>query len=420
MNKKALLCSILLLLPDLYATQSEQPKEKYWLFSGYINGKGFYDTRQVVGTAEDNTVFFPDKKDCTPTGDVNSTGTTQILPLETRMRITLQEPSNEHFTPVGVVEVEFRGVRSFVNILNMRHAFGQLTWNNSTFVFGQTWHPMSVDELLPNTVSFNLGRPFAVYNRSPQLRYTYHSHTTDFILYAGSQVDFLSDGPLGLSNTYIRNALIPNLNFQMKTFFDDHVIGCGIDYQRIAPRIVSDKGYKVHETLSSLTGTWFLRLSWEKVVIKNTLLFGTNTSNYGLMGGYAVEKGTENPITGKQKYTNIRVLTAWSDITAFPFKYLEPGIFLGVGKNFGSHHKIQATKVDAAGVIIDTLYGLGNDIDIAWRVSPRLRVNIDHLTFGAELEYTRAGYGTLTEHGKVVNINPTWNLQFLFSTFLFF
>lgn len=412
--------SILFITPYLNPTQSEESKEKVVLFSGYINGKGFYDTRQNVAVGEENADFFPKERICSPTGDINSAGSTQILPLETRMRITLQEPSNKQFMPVGVIEVEFRGVREFVNILNMRHAFGQLTWNNSTLVFGQTWHPMSVDELLPNTVSFNLGRPFAVYNRSPQLRYTYHTDTTDFILYAGSQVDFLSDGPRGLSNMYIRNALIPNLNFQVKTFFDDHVVGGGIDYQRIAPRIVSDKGYKVHEMLSSLTGIGFLRLSWENLIIKNTILFGANTSNYGILGGYAVEKDTVNPVTGKQKYTNLRVLTAWTDITAFPFKYLEPGIFIGVGKNFGSHNKVQVATVDELGIITPTIYGLGTDIDTVFRVSPRLRINIEHLTFGAELEYTQAAYGTITQHGMVTNTNPTWNIQFLFSTFLFF
>jgi hypothetical protein len=419
MKKKILL--LLLLTPNIQPTESEGPKQKIVKLSGYINGKGFYDTRQVVGATEDQTVFFPKKRDCSPTGDINSPGSTQILPFETRLRITMIEPPKENYYHYkGVVEVEFKGVRQFVNIFNMRHAFGQLACDNYTFTFGQTWHPLSVDELLPNTVSFNLGRPFAVYNRSPQLRYTYHTQSTDFIMYAGSQVDFVSDGPIGLSSTYIRNALIPNLHFQIKHFFDDHVIGTGIDYQRISPRIVSNKGYKVHEMLSSLTGTWYLGLNWPKVIIKNTLLFGGNVSNYGLIGGYAVEKDTTNLITGKQKYTNTRTLTAWSDFTFLPFHYVEPGFFIGIGKNFGSAHQIERDRVDEFGLPIRTIYGLGNDIDTVFRISPRVRVNINNITFAGEIEYTRAAYGNLTSHGHATNLSPVANTQFLFSTFLFF
>lgn len=419
--KKSFFLLLLLITHNAQSTVSEAPKEKIVRLSGYINGKGFYDTRQVVGTTEDQTVFFPKKRECSPTGDINSPGTTQILPFETRIRITLIEPPKENtYHYKGVVEVEFKGVRQFVNIFNMRHAFGQIDWNNSTLTFGQTWHPLSVDELLPNTVSFNLGRPFAVYNRSPQLRYTHHTYATDFIFYTGSQVDFQSDGPIGLSSTYIRNAVIPNLHFQVKHFFDDHVIGAGIDYQRIAPRIVSDKGYKVHEDLSSVTGIWYLGLNWPKVVIKNTLLFGGNVSNYGIIGGYAVEKDTTNPITGKQKYTNTRTLTAWSDVTFLPFRYIEPGFFIGIGKNFGSAKSIERNRVDPFGIPVRTIYGLGNDIDTVFRISPRVRVNINNITFAGEIEYTRAVYGNVTNHGHVTNLSPVANTQFLFSTFLFF
>jgi len=284
--KNKFLLLLLFITIFLKSTESETPKEKIVTLSGYINGKGSYDTRQVVGITEDQTVFFPEPKDCSPTGDINAKGTTQILPFETRLRITMREPHKDSILRCkGIVEGEFKGVFSFVNIINMRHAFGQLDWNNSTFIFGQTWHALNVDELMPNTVSFNFGRPTAVYNRSPQLRYTYHANSVDYIFYLGSQVDFMSDGPIGLSTTYIRNAMAPNLDFQIKGFFGDHVAGAGIDYQRIAPRIVSDNGYKVHEMLSSLIGIAYLKLDLSRVVIKNTIVYGGNVSNYGLLGG---------------------------------------------------------------------------------------------------------------------------------------
>src|SRR5438309_4596597 len=151
-------------------------------FSGYINYKAFYDTRQLVAESDDQTLFYPKKKVLTPTGDINAKGEGQMLPIETRMHVTMHGPDiGRHVHEKGVIEVEFRGThiainsRNDVNLINMRHAYGQLDWNNSTFVFGQTWHPLNVIELIPNTVSFNSGRPFAVYNRSPMVNYTHHT-----------------------------------------------------------------------------------------------------------------------------------------------------------------------------------------------------------------------------------------------------
>src|SRR5690606_20876803 len=235
-----------------------------------------------------------------------------------------------------------------------------------------------------------------------------------------SQVDFMSDGPIGLSTTYIRNAMAPNLDFQIKGFFGDHVAGAGIDYQRIAPRIVSDNGYKVHEMLSSLIGIAYLKLDLSRVVIKNTIVYGGNVSNYGLLGGYAVEKDSINPVTGKQKYTNLRTLAAWSDFTFLPFYHIESGFFIGIAKNFGSANAIEQNRIDQFGFPIRTVYGLGTSIDTVFRISPRVRVNIDNLTFAGEIEYTRAAYGCLTNSGHVVNLNPVMNIQFLLSTYLFF
>lgn len=413
---------LLLITPSLQSTESEEPKEKTVALTGYVNYKAFYDTRQVVGTTEDQTVFFPKPIDCSPTGDVNAHGHLQMLPFETRVRITLREPRKKYdFSCKGIIEVEFRGVQTLVNILNMRHAFAQLDIRKTTLVLGQTWHTLNVEELIPNTVSFNAGRPFAVYNRSPQIRYTQHLPNIDIILSAASQVDFQSDGPIGLSTTYIRNAIIPNFDFQIKGFFGNHVVGTGIDYQRISPRQVSPQGYKVHEDLSSVAGIWFLGLNWPKLTVKNTMMFGGNLSNYGVMGGYAIKKDSTDPITGQRKYTNMRTLSTWSDITFLPAQHIEPGVFIGVAKNFGSSHEIEPSKIDPdSNPVLQTVYGLGTDINNVVRVSPRVRVKFGQVTFAGEIEYTRAAYGRLTKHGHVVNTAPVANTQFLFSTFLFF
>jgi hypothetical protein len=399
-------------------------------FSGYINYKAFYDTRQLVAESDDQTLFYPKPKVCSPTGDINAKGQGQMLPIETRARVTLYGPRlATDVSEKGVIEVEFRGVQADVNLLNMRHAYIQLDWKKATFIFGQTWHPLNVIELMPNTVSFNQGRPFAVYTRSPMVNYTYHAPSLDIILATTSQVDFTSDGPQGLSSVYMRDAVIPNLHFQLKGFYGEHVIvGTGIDYQRVAPRLVSDTGYKVREDLSSLAGIWYCKAYWPKIDIRNTLMFGGNLSNYGIIGGYAVQKGTINPVTDYQKYTTLRTLTGWSDWTIYATDFFETGWFIGAEKNYGSRKKIEHDLLGPDNVVIERrIFGLGIGLDTVMRFSPRLRFKIKQLTFALEVEYTRAAFGNtkctpdgLNDYGRAIDPIPVANTQVLFSTFLFF
>ncbi len=435
MKKKSIFMSCLFLSSSMRATEASpwQHVKHNFDLSGYINYKAFYDTRQLVAESDEQTLFYPRKKMRTPTGDINAKGQGQMLPIETRVRGTLHGPdigNNVH--EKGVIEVEFKGSHEVVNLVNMRHAYGQLDWNDSTFLFGQTWHPLNVIELIPNTVSFNSGRPFAVYNRSPMAEYTYHAPHLDIIMAAASQVDFTSDGPIGLDAQYMREAVIPNLHFQLKGFVHEHVIGTGIDYQRIAPRISSvgadGQLYKVREPLSSLAGIWYAALNWSKISIRNTLMFGGNLSNYGLIGGYAVQKGSINPITGKRKYTTTRTLSGWSDWTIIPTHFFEIGWFIGAEKNYGSHKKIEHDLVGPDGVVIERrIFGLGNDLNTVVRFSPRMRFKVKQVTFALEVEYTRAAFGNtritpdgLNDYGRAIDPIPVANTQVLFSTFLFF
>jgi len=42
------------------------------------------------------------------------------------------------------------------------------------------------------------------------------------------------------------------------------------------------------------------------------------------------------------------------------------------------------------------------------------------ITAAAELEYTRAAYGTLNDKGKAINTTPVGNVRFLFAVFYYF
>jgi len=248
----------------------------------------------------------------------------------------------------------------------------------------------------------------------------------DIIVAATSQLDFVSDGPDGDDTKYSRNAVIPNLHFQLKGFFNNHIAVAGVDYKRLTPRIKTSTNFKTRENLSSWAGFGQVAFKWPSVSFINKLIIGQNMSNYETIGGYAVKKGTTEPITDKRSYTNLRTLNFWSSLVLTKGEKFEPAIFIGVAKNLGSSSEIEKNVTDpVTGAVIDKrIFGIKSgqvtDIDTVFRIAPRIRVKINKVTLAGEIEYTRAGYGDIGAKGKVTNIRPVANTRILFAAHYFF
>src|SRR6185295_20103106 len=121
--------------------------------------------------------------------------------------------------------------------------------------------------------------PFDFYARSPQFSCTYHSSKNiDILIAATSEVDFQTDGPYGFSTKYIHWGLAPNFHAQCKWFLKNHVMGVGGDYKRIAPRLVSNTQFKVHERLNSFAAIWYMGLKWPSIEINAKVNWGQNAT----------------------------------------------------------------------------------------------------------------------------------------------
>src|SRR5690606_27431782 len=227
----------------------------------------------------------------------------------------------------GMVEIDFEiFYMPVTNVPHMRHAYGKLDWKNCSFLFGQTWHPVVFIE--PKTVNYNGSTPFDFYARSPQFAFTYHTpRNMDIIFTVASEADFDTDGPYGFTNNYIRWGIIPNLNIKCTWFVKDHVMAISGDYKRIAPRIESNNGYKVHERLSYCAAIWYVGLKWPSVEINAKVNWGQNATDYSAVGGYAVKQGSVNPITDERSYTNINTVGLWFDIEVVKNKKIKPGLY---------------------------------------------------------------------------------------------
>jgi hypothetical protein len=271
-------------------------------------------------------------------------------------------------------------------------------------------------------VNYNGATPFDYYARAPLLTFTYRTPSrVDIITSVTMQEDYASDGPQGPINQYMRWATMPNMHLQIRHLFGEHMIGCGADWQRIAPRIVSDTGFKIYERISSGIGFAYINLNWPSWKIYAKINGGQNPFNYGGIGGYAVQKNSTDPITGQRKYTSINNVSCWTDIALTKDPNITPGIYLGFSKNLGATKKIELDVVDENDVvIIQNIFAFVPDVSTAFRISCRLSGKVKNFIFAGEVEYTRANYGDTTSSGSVINIMPAECIRCTVASYYYF
>lgn len=387
-------------------------------FGGYIKHESYWDTRQVVGTREDQILLYPEPKDIdAECNDINAQGQYSSVAIQTRMRWEIDGPEIGHAASKGIIEYDFFGRDDIANIFRMRHAYLKLDWEKAQLIAGQTWNPLYVVGVDPRTISFNTGIPIDTFSRNPQVRVTYLPNDHLHLLFcAATQLGNLTDGPIGASSTYLRDSVIPMLDFRIDTFFGDHRIGAGVDFMRIQPRLKTNEGLKTRERLNSAIAIFYSDFKWEYVDTRTKLIYAQNATDQCMNGGYAVS--CVDSTTDRREYTTLNQFAIWNDTQITKSKSVVPGWFIGVAKNLGANKPI-IQIVDNNGVEETTIYGQGNTISYVFRVSPRLEYNIHNFTFALEIEYTRAAYGTIDCDGDVIDTCPVGNTRILASLFYY-
>ncbi|MBN8707356.1 MAG: hypothetical protein J0L62_15905 [Bacteroidetes bacterium] len=410
---KAYLITLMVLGSTLVQAQNDQ--QSFGIsFSGFVKTDAFYDSRQTVTLREGHLNLYPQPNSPDFNGkDINGSPTVNMLSIQTRLHGKITGPDALGAKTSGVIEGEFFGhSEADVNGFRLRHSFVKLDWPNSSLLVGQTWHPMFIAEMFPGVVSFNTGAPFQPFSRNPQIRFSYSVNNIKAIVAAVSQRDFTSNGPDGFSSTYLRNSVIPNLHLQVQYSADGNLIGAGLDYKKLTPRLATSKTasspkFVTDQSVAGFAGIGYVKLQLDPVVIKTEVVIGSNLSDHLMLGGYAVQ--SVNDSTSAETYTPIQVFSVWGELsTGTTF---ETGIFAGYTKNLG-----------AEGNINGSYYGRGTTISHVFRVSPRLVWNSGKTRIATELEYTQAGYGTTNNQRKgiVENIVVVSNYRLLLAVYYFF
>ena len=377
-------------------------------FSGYVKTDFIYDTRQsstANGIREGHFFLYPDDvlydDDM---NDLNANPSFHILNIQTRIRGDISGPDAFGAKTSGAIEAEFFGTsESDLNGFRLRHAYVQMEWPRVTLLTGQYWHPMFITESFPGTLSFNTGAPFTPFSRNPQIRLTGKLGDIRLSLALYSQRDFVSSGPDGNSNKYLRNSGMPAMHFQLRVPAGDvFTAWAGVDYKRIRPEIESQANVETDVMVGSFSAFANLKIKTKPINIAMMGVYSENASDMVMIGGYGVSEITD-PVNQFVKYTTLNTANVWIDMGTNGKKFTF-GLFSGYSKNLGSRD-----------FITETVYGRGNNIDHLFRISPRIMVTEGKLSFAGELETTTAAYGTRQSDGRVVDTHNVTNLRILLS-----
>ena len=391
------------------ATEKKAEPSPTWgiKFSGFLRNDVFYDTRQVTSARPANQgqlLLYPTNISNDANGkDINAAPSFTMTSISTRLTGTITGPDAFGAKTSGLFEGEFFGnANGNENVFRLRHAYAKLDWATTQLAFGQYWHPLFVTDCYPGVVSFNTGVPFQPFARNPQIRLTQKlGKEVSLILAAVSQIEAFTSpgsstgvalGAAAASQTFINDAVIPNLHAQLQYKSKSFLAGAAFDYKSLRPALKATSGttsVSTDEKVNSTTFEVYAKLTTSDVVVKAEYVAGQNMYDHLMFGGY-LAYGTTPNIT----YKPMGVTSYWFEIAGTGKKVI-PGLFFGYAKNNGASDA-GAVLAYARSVAVN-----GASIDNVLRVAPRMEFVSGKFKFGSEIEITTAAYGAAGTDGKV-------------------
>lgn len=377
-------------------------------FYGQVRADLFYNSRANEETVDGLFYMFPKDKQFDANGkDLNATANGNMYMLYSRLGVDIKGPNIGNAVSTVKIEADFRGSGSNFATLRIRHAYVNLDWGKSDVTIGQAWHPLFGD-VSPQVLNLSTGAPFQPFNRSPQITYR-HLHK-DWQLKASAvwQSQYLSTGPQGKSQTYIKNSCVPELYAGIDYKAANWQAGVGVDFLSIVPRtesVLSDaegnsQVFKVKERVKAFSFEAHAKYHADNWFIAGKTILGANQAHTSMTGGYAVTHIDSH--TGEMEYTPYRNSSTWVNIVYG--KKWKPGLFIGYMKNLGTNDPIQGG-----------LYGVGLKLDQLLAAQVQLTYNLSHWKFGFEYMPSIAWYGDRIdlENGKIKDTHTVSNHRLL-------
>lgn len=398
----SLLCGIMLSLP-----LTAQDKKFTYQFYGFVRGDLFYNSRANMAPVDGNFYLYPlDKKTDAIGKDLNDTPNGSFYTFTSRLGVNLTGPAIGRARTSAKIETDFGGFSKSTTMLRLRQAYVALDWGRNNFLIGQTWHPL-FGSVCPDILNLSTGAPFQPFNRSPQIRYQYATNRVKWTVSALWQLQYLSSGPAGTSEEYIKNSCVPEFYAGADyTSGSGWLAGAGVHLISLKPRTTSEwsgKTYKVNERITALSYEAHLKYTGTHYTFAAKSLIASCLDHTALLGGYGIS--SIHPGTGEQEYTPFRHSTSWVNFT-YGLKW-KGSIFAGYTKNLGTGKELISASPDK-------LYGMGLDIDQLLTFNLNLSYNLPHWQMGLEYSPATAWYGTNSlKDGRVGNTHAVTNHRIL-------
>lgn len=395
MNSKKLFLLPFLLFSLLNGFAAD-PSVGYQLY-GFVRNDFYINSRQNFEVLDGLFSIFPKPVDINTNGkDKNAVPNAEMLSVATRLGIDFRGTPIMGAKSTAKIECDFAGISTSYYLIRIRQAYLKLNWEKTELLVGQTWHPL-FGSVLPTVPSLNTGSPFQPFNRSPQVRAK--RMLTNELSVIGSvnyQMQYMSQGPLGASPSYLKNALLPDIFVGLESKSKHWISGVGFDTKML----------KINDArLSSGSAVAYTQYADNQLQIKAKAIYGQNLSDHLMIGGYGISnKSTTNNIV----YTNFNTLSSWLNLV-YGTK-VQTGIFVGFSQNLGTNENL---NIDAAGIITAYGYGFYADtqqlMDRIYRIAPHITYNLSNFKLGFEYELTSADYGKIQGNGRIENSSAATN-----------
>lgn len=359
-----------------------QKKNFDYSFYGQVRADLFYNTRANVETVDGLFYMYP--KDVSPDADgkdLNATPGGNFYVLYTRLGIDLKGPALGKARTSAKVEVDFRGSGTSFSTIRVRQAYVRLDWARASLLVGQTWHPLFGD-VSPQLLNLSTGAPFQPFSRAPMVRYQQRWGAARLTAAAVWQSQYLSAGPAGKSQNYLKNSGVPEFYVGADYIKDGWTVGAGAEMLSLTPRTqstVGERTYKVKERVTSFSGEAHAKYVGHGWMVAAKTLLASNLTHTSMLGGYGISKVDER--TGEQQYVPLKHSSTWVNVVYG--KRWKAGAFGGFVKNLGTNKTLASA----------TLYGTGTDVDRLGTGGAELTYNLPHWKVGVEYMFSRACYG---------------------------
>ena len=401
------LAAVALLAPAAVAFASEPAAETaktekpaHFKFYGFIRNYFAFDSRDSKAGTKDLFYYLPLDESLNANGtDINADPSFRFLAITSRLGLDVKDYQIGK-TKVGAkVETDFYCMNGNVAVLRLRQAYATLGWDglgkdgkqSTSLKIGQAWHPIAADQ--PYVIDLETGTPFNPFSRTPQVMLD-HNFSKNFTLTGGFiwQMQYLSSGPNGASDNYIKYGCTPEfyagVTFKSNNGFTGRV---GMDVLSIKPRWRNSDGDKVDDRITTVSPYVYAQYSKDAFAVNAKVVYASAGEHFNMLSGYGV---TDVNSDGSWNYAPLHSTASYLSV-----KYgrkLQVQGMIGHMKNLGTSKSLYEDPANPGYTSTDNVYISGNgfhNLNQIIRVTPTVVYNLGKLSFGLEYDITSAQYG---------------------------